>query len=371
MDIFVYGTLMSAPLFAAVAGGESCKSTQANLQGYARYRMAENVVPFIAPAPDQRVEGFIYHAVDAAQIARLDLYERAFGYTTQSVRVQTAQGAMSATCYMPPAGIVADGCDWALAAWEDTQLAPALLAAAEIFAHDPLPDPAALRRMWPMIESRAWAKHRATAAPATRRHNPEPQDIAVTGARAPRGGFFRMQDFDVNHKRFDGARSANLHREVFVAVDAALVLPYDPVRDRVILVEQIRMGPLMRQDPNPWMFEPVAGIVDARETPRQAAHREAKEEAAVTLDHLEPIAEFYASPGASTDYFYTYLGLCDVPQAAPYLGGLASEGEDIRLHPMDFDAALALVDSGEIQVGPLILMLHWLARHRDRLRAMT
>ena len=47
------------------------------------------------------------------------------------------------------------------------------------------------------------------------------------------------------------------------------------------------------------------------------------------------------------------------------------EGEDIRLHPMGFDAALALVDSREIQVGPLILMLHWLARHRDRLRAMA
>jgi nudix-type nucleoside diphosphatase (YffH/AdpP family) len=227
--------------------------------------------------------------------------------------------------------------------------------------------------MWPMIESRAWAKHRATAAPApaTLRHNPHPDEATIVAMRPPRGGFFRKQDFDVHHARFDGARSATLHREVFVAVDAALVLLYDPSRDMVLLVEQLRMGPLMRHDPNPWMLEPVAGIVDARETPVQAAHREALEEAGVTITHLEPISEFYASPGSSTDYFYTYIGLCDLPQTDPYFGGLADENEDIRLHPLSFDDALALADSGEIQVGPLVLMLNWLARHRDRLRAMA
>jgi nudix-type nucleoside diphosphatase (YffH/AdpP family) len=222
-----------------------------------------------------------------------------------------------------------------------------------------------------MIESRAWAKHRAKMAPATVRRDPHIDDITVVATRPPQGGFFRMQDIDVRHKRFDGTRSDTLHREIFVAVDAAFVLPYDPVRDKVILVEQVRFGPMMRHDPNPWMLEPVAGIVDARETPEQAAHRESFEEAAVTLDHLEPVSAFYASPGSTTDYFYNYIGLCDLPQTEPYLGGLAAEGEDIRLHPLSFDHALALADSGEIQVGPLVLMLNWLARHRDRLRAMA
>ncbi|MDO6590766.1 tellurium resistance protein [Loktanella sp. D2R18] len=371
MDIFVYGTLMSEPLFCAVAGGKPCVTEAAKLDGYVRFGVAGDVVPFIAPASDQHVGGVIYREVDAAQAARLDLYERAFGYVTETVLVMTTGGHTPVTCYMPPDGISANKLAWSLACWEADHLAPALLAAAEVFSHDPLPTPDTLRRMWPMIESRAWAKHRTLPTPATLRHDPQSDDITVLAKRPPQGGFFRMQDIDVHHKRFDGSRSDPMRREIFIAVDAAFVLPYDPVRDKVILVEQVRMGPLMRNDPNPWMLEPVAGIVDARETPEQAAHREAFEEAAVTLDHLEPISAFYASPGSTTDYFYTYIGLCDLPQTTSYLGGLAEEGEDIRLHPMTFDAALALADSGEIQVGPLVLMLNWLARHHDRLRAMA
>ncbi|WP_019955086.1 NUDIX domain-containing protein [Yoonia vestfoldensis] len=127
---------------------------------------------------------------------------------------------------------------------------------------------------------------------------------------------------------------------------------------------------MVRHDPNPWMLEPVAGIVDARETPQEAALREAAEEAGVTIRHLVPAGEYYPSPGATTDYFYAYVGLCDLSAEAPYAGGLEAEAEDISLHTMSFDAAMALADSGEIATGPLLHLLYWLARHRDRLRAM-
>ena len=73
---------------------------------------------------------------------------------------------------------------------------------------------------------------------------------------------------------FGGGQSAPLLREVFVATDAALVLPYDPLRDRVLLVEQFRMGPYGRGDPRPFLLEPVAGRIDAGETPEEAARRE-------------------------------------------------------------------------------------------------
>jgi 8-oxo-dGTP pyrophosphatase MutT (NUDIX family) len=126
---------------------------------------------------------------------------------------------------------------------------------------------------------------------------------------------------------------------------------------------------MVRSDPDPWMLEPVAGIVDARENPDAAALREAMEEAGIDIRTLVPAGEYYPSPGATTDYFYAYVGLCDLTEDAPYSGGLEAEAEDIRLHTMDFDAAMALADSGEISAGPLLHLLYWLARHRDRLRA--
>ncbi|WP_394177712.1 gamma-glutamylcyclotransferase [Yoonia maritima] len=371
MNLFVYGTLMSPDLFQAVAGGAVADPVAAQLRGFARRLVAGNVVPFIEAALGEQVEGVVWRNLTAEQIARLNLYERAFGYNTQTVTVAAAESDLQANCYIPPDGIIGSDEPWTLEGWEAQHLAPALFAAHELYSHDPLPDPDALRRMWPMMESRAWAKHRAEFAPASVRHAARADDVTIASAGPPAGDFFRMQTIDVHHRTFAGVRSDTLNREIFIAVDAAMVLPYDPLRDKVVLVEQVRFGPAVRRDPNPWMLEPVAGIVDARETPQEAAHREAEEEAGLSLRHLEPVAEFYASPGSTTDYFYTYVGLCDLPQNESYLGGLASEGEDIRLHPMSFSRALGLADSGEIQVGPLLMMLNWLARHRDRIRAMA
>ncbi|MGJ8623719.1 MAG: gamma-glutamylcyclotransferase [Yoonia sp.] len=369
MDLFVYGTLRSQRLMAAVAGEGPLTCTAATLFDYAVFPVAGNVVPFIASAKGQQAQGLIWRDLTDAQMRRLDAYEGAFGYGFGPVTVQTANGSATAQAYLPPVDMAPGTGEWSLAHWEADHLAPAILAAKDLFSHDPLPDHATLRRMWPMIESRAWSKYRATAAPATVRFAPQQSDITVADAAPPAGRFFRFQTTRLTHQRFDGGQAQDLPREGFVGVDAAIVLPYDPKRDKVVLVEQVRLGPALRHDPNPWMLEPVAGIVDARETPAQAALREVKEEAWLDLTRLLPAGSFYVSPGASTDYFNTYVGLCDLPQDAPYLGGLDHEHEDLRLHPMGFDEALALADSGEIQTGPALYLLYWLLRHRAALRA--
>ncbi len=369
MDLFVYGTLKSHALMAAVAGPGPMRPVAASLADYAVYPVAGNVVPFIAPVSGGQAQGLVWQGLSAAQIARLDAYEGAFGYGLCPVEVQTAEGLRTVQAYLPPINMHAGFGEWSLADWEAGHLAPAVLAATELFSLDPLPDHATLRAMWPMIESRAWAKFRATAAPATRRHQSAPSDFEVVKADPPQGRFFRFQSTKIAHRCFDGTRSDVLSREVFFGVDAAILLPYDPVRDRVLLVEQVRLGPAMRHDPNPWMLEPVAGIVDARETPQEAALREAKEEAGLENIQLEAAGAFYPSPGATTDYFYAFIGLCDLPQTAPYFGGLPNEGEDIKLHPLSFDAAMGLADNGEIAAGPALYLLYWLMRHRVRLRA--
>ena len=369
MDLFVYGTLRSPALMAAVAGEGPLDAVPAVLPDYAVFPVAGNVVPFIAPKPGGQAKGMVWRDLSPAQMARLDAYEGAFGYGFGPVDVVTDAGVVTAQAYLPPVDMAAGEGAWSLSEWEAGHLTPAVLAANELFSLDPLPDHAALRAMWPMIESRAWAKFRATDAPSTVRHAAGTDDLTITQADPPYGRFFRFQALDITHRQFDGTRSATLRREAFVGVDAAVLMPYDPVRDRVLLVEQARLGPHMRHDPNPWMLEPIAGIIDARETPEGAARREAVEEAGLTLTALEDAGRFYVSPGASSDYFYSFVGLCDLPKTAPYVGGLPDEGEDLRLHPMSFDAALALADSGEIATGPALYLLYWILRHRDRLRA--
>lgn len=158
-------------------------------------------------------------------------------------------------------------------------------------------------------------------------------------------------------------------RAVFLSGDAVTVLPYDPVRDRVLVVEQFRAGPYGRGDANPWQLEAVAGRIDPGETPEQAARREAVEEAGLHLGALEDVARYYPSPGICAEFLYSYVALCDLPDGSAGVFGVAEEAEDIRGHLIGFDDLMGLVSSGEIGNAPLLLSILWLQRERARLRA--
>ncbi|NDV99346.1 NUDIX domain-containing protein [Salipiger sp. PrR002] len=232
--------------------------------------------------------------------------------------------------------------------------------------------PAAMvRAIRPYLAARAWSRALADRetpcvlrSDRTREHA-----VRIVSDSSAHDGFFRMRQFSLQHERFDGAMSDVIQREGFVAYDAALVLPYDPERDLVLLIEQMRYGPILREDRHPWILEPVAGLVDAGESPEDCARREAVEEAGLHLGSLEPMVRVYASPGYTSEFFHCFLGLCDLGEHGGGLGGLDSENEDIRSHVLPFDDAMALVESGEVNAGPLAMMLLWLARQRERLRA--
>lgn len=177
-----------------------------------------------------------------------------------------------------------------------------------------------------------------------------------------------MDEIELRHETFDGGMSDGMERAVFVSSDAAIVLPYDPVRDRVLLVEQVRLGPIGRDDPVRWQMEPVAGLIDPGETPEQAARREGAEEAGLVFGALEPVGECYASPGAATDFFHLFVGMCDLPDGSAGIGGEEQEGENIRSHLIPFSDLLALADDRRVANAPLALLAFWLARHRARLR---
>ncbi|WP_386682075.1 NUDIX domain-containing protein [Loktanella sp. R86503] len=368
MNIFVYGTLRDEALRMAVAGtaGDVAPAT---LTGYSVRPAVGDVAPMIAPDANGQAQGLLLRNLTAEQIARLTLFEDAYGYTLITVSVTLPGGGTEAAqMWLPPAHVQAAPGAWSLDHWQGNYGAVTAQAARAVFAQDPLPAAADLRWQWPMYLKRAWAQAQAagTDRPAAVRHGAQAGDVAVSGRVPPVGRFFKMQGFEVSHRRFDGGYQGPLPREVLVGIDAAIVLPYDARRERIVLVEQLRMGPLERGEPNSWMLEPVAGMIDAFETPEQAALRETQEEAGldVTLRH---VTSCYPSPGNATDYFYCYIGLCDLPDVNRYAGGLESEQEDLRLHVLSLDDALAHVQSGEIAAGPCVTLIYWLALNRDAL----
>lgn len=258
-----------------------------------------------------------------------------------------------------------------LDAWDSTQLPMVLHAIDEIMSYYGRYEISEVAARMPMILARAHSRVAARqTAPSAVRSALSSENVEVGAERATHEGYFLTRSYRLRHPIFDGGQSEDVVREVFVATDAAIVLPYDPVRDRVLLVEQFRMGSFGRGDPLPWVLEPVAGRVDPGEAPETTARRECVEEAGLDLHTLKHVSSHYCSPGCSTEVFHCYVGLCDLPDMAQGQGGLETEHEDIRTHVLNFDEALNLTRTGEANIGPLVLLLLWLERERPRLRSI-
>jgi ADP-ribose pyrophosphatase len=180
-------------------------------------------------------------------------------------------------------------------------------------------------------------------------------------------GHFQMVRYRLRHWQFAGGLGPELVREVFARGHAVAVLPYDPVRDEVALIEQFRVGAL--ETPwDPWLLETVAGIIEAGESPPAVARREALEEAGLEVFDLAPVCSCFMSPGGSSEIVHVFIGRVDA-SAAGGIFGLPDEGEDIRVHVLPFAQALALLDEGRLRVAHTLLAMQWLARHHEVLRA--
>lgn len=339
------------------------------LADHAVFWVQDQAFPIIQPEVGAQAHGLVLRDLSDQDVSRLDFYEGGFGYTLKSMQIDTVQGPLTAQVYFPDPELWTAGAPWSLGDWVAQWGDLTTRAAVEFMQHHGALRPDQARALYPFMTSRAWAQQMAqTPAPTKRRFHAQTGDVELTPRSGGYAQFFGLQPFDVRFRRFDGEMSGSIPREGFVAFDAALVLPYDPQTDQVLLIEQLRFGPLLRGDPQPWVFEPVAGLIDAGENPETCIRREAEEEAGLTLDAVEPMVKVYASPGYSSEFFHCFLGLAELTGRDGHVGGLSSETENIRSHVMPFEAALALVDSGEINAGPLAMMVFWLARHRDRLR---
>ena len=201
-----------------------------------------------------------------------------------------------------------------------------------------------------------------TSSPFDPRH-----DVVVTARETVFQGYFRVDRYTLRHRLFGGGWSRDFKRELFERGHAAAVLPYDAGRDRVLLIEQFRIGPYAHGGA-PWQIEIVAGILHPGESPADLARREAHEEAGCTLTELLPIVDYYMSPGAVSEHMTLFCALADLGQAGG-VHGLDDEDEDIRVHVPSFDEAMHWLAAGRIQNSPAIIALQWLALNRSRLRA--
>ncbi len=194
------------------------------------------------------------------------------------------------------------------------------------------------------------------------------QDVEILERETPFQGFFRVDALTLRHRQYEGGWGKPIRRELFVRPRAAAVLPYDPLRGEILLVEQFRVGALEWRD-SPWCLELIAGLADKEgESPEDLIRREAVEEGGLTLGAMETVAHYMPSPGGTDERLHVFIGQADL-EGAGGIFGCPEEGEDIRALTVPVEQIPELLTSGRVDNAASLIALQWLLLHRAELDA--
>jgi ADP-ribose pyrophosphatase len=200
---------------------------------------------------------------------------------------------------------------------------------------------------------------------------PPHPDVTIDSDETVWNGRFPLQVIRFRQRRFDGAMSGQRRWELWRRGRAAALMPYDPVADVVLLIEQFRL-PALAAGLDPVLVEFPAGLCDPGEDPATTLLREAAEELGVPPRRQEPIGNFLLSPGGCDEYVTLHVGEVTAPAGDADgiigSGGLAEEDEDIRIRRRPAAEVIAAALAGGIPNVITALGLLWLGLNRERLR---
>jgi ADP-ribose pyrophosphatase len=206
-----------------------------------------------------------------------------------------------------------------------------------------------------------------------RRPKPIPHhpDVAIEAEKRVWSGRFPLDVVKFRHRRFDGTMSDTRTWELWRRGRAAALLPYDPIADAVVLIEQFRF-PALVAGIEPTLVELPAGLCEDNEDPADTIRREMREEMRLDANRTEPIGTFLLTAGGSDEYCFLYAGRVVAPAAdgegIAGFGGETSESEDIRIRVWDANDAIQAAFAGCFTNSITAIALFWLASRRDWLR---
>lgn len=171
--------------------------------------------------------------------------------------------------------------------------------------------------------------------------------------------YFPLKKVEYEQRCRDGS-TRTLTREVYDCASGAAVLLYNRERRSVLLTRQFRIGARLGGHDG-YLLEAAAGMLDDAE-PGKRARCESLEETGYLPVNMQPALQLFVSPASTTERIHLFVAEYDPAARRGEGGGLAEEGEDIEIVEMDFDDALARVDTGEIMDAKTVLLLLHLER---------
>lgn len=173
--------------------------------------------------------------------------------------------------------------------------------------------------------------------------------------------WYVLRKFTYEYQHSNGSWSRQT-REAYDRGNGVVILLYNRERRSVVLTRQFRLPAYVNQHDG-MLIEACAGLLD-EDDPEAAIIRETEEETGYRLERVTKVFEAFMSPGSVTERLYFYVAEYDADSKVSSSGGLADEGEDIEVLELDFDAAMGMIDSGEIMDGKTIMLLQYAKIHQ-------
>ncbi|MCU0467342.1 MAG: GDP-mannose pyrophosphatase NudK [Arcicella sp.] len=146
-------------------------------------------------------------------------------------------------------------------------------------------------------------------------------------------------------------------REAYDRGNGAVILLYNNESKTVILTKQFRMPTFVNGNPNGMLIEACAGLLDA-DNPEDCIRKETQEETGYEIKDVQKIFELYMSPGSVTEILHFFVASYTKDQQINEGGG-ADEGEEIDVLELDFNKALAMIQTGEIKDAKTVILLQY------------
>ena len=165
---------------------------------------------------------------------------------------------------------------------------------------------------------------------------------------------FTGKVFSVRHDEVSEPGGVVAGRDIVVHPGSVVVMPVFP-DGRILLIRQYR------HTARDYLWELVAGRVDAGESPVAAAHRELAEETGYSAKRLKKLLEIFPSPGFVADVMWIFAASGLTPGAAR-----PEEDERIEARRFPLREAERMIESGKLRdaksIAGILYYAHFVRR---------
>ncbi|WP_339666750.1 GDP-mannose pyrophosphatase NudK [Maribacter arcticus] len=169
--------------------------------------------------------------------------------------------------------------------------------------------------------------------------------------------WYTLNKYTFEYQKPDGTWETQ-QREAYDRGNGAAILLYNANKGTVVLTKQFRMPTYVNGNDDGMMIEVCAGLLDG-DNPADCVRKETEEETGYKISNVKKVMQTYMSPGSVTEILYLFVGEYDESMKVSEGGGAEDETENIEVLELNFEKAMDMINTGEINDSKTIMLLQY------------